>query len=149
MQSTVGHVLLSHIYHVSITSDSCCSVPTFVSDRPSVSIRLLINQHDYFIRQQLQLLASKSDTSRSVHVFQRAINNFEILFLASISIYKPEPTLSFLLARKVFPSALKVKFMRFLQESLISNTSLIFSKNPRKNISQCNAMTSSRSDGNF
>ena len=113
MQSKVGHVLLSHLYHVSIISDSCRSVPTFVSDRLSVSIRLLINRHDYFIRQQLQLSASKSDTSRSVHVFQRAINNFEILFLASISTYKPETSLAVLFPRKVFRSALKVEFTRF------------------------------------
>ena len=70
-----------------------------------VSIRLLIDQH-------LQLLASKSDTSRSIHVFQRAINNLEILFLASISTYKPETSLTVFFARKLFRWTLKVEFTR-------------------------------------
>ena len=48
-----------------------------------------------------------------MHVFQRAISNFEILFLASISIYKPEISLTVLLARKVFLSALKVEYTSF------------------------------------
>ena len=61
----------------------------------------------------MQLLVSKSDTSRSVNVFQRAINNFEILFLASISSYRPETSITVLFARKVFRSALKVEFTRF------------------------------------
>ena len=42
------------------------SVPTFVSDRPSVSIKLLINQYDCFIEKQLQCSSSKSNTPRSV-----------------------------------------------------------------------------------
>ena len=63
---------------------------------------------------QFQLLPSKSDTSRSVHVFQRAIKNFEILFLASISTYKPETSITVLFARKAFRSALKVDFTHFL-----------------------------------
>ena len=57
-------------------------------------------------------MASKSDTSRSVHVFQRAIKYFEILFLVSIITYKPETSLTVLFARKVFRSALKVEFTR-------------------------------------
>ena len=100
-------------FHVSIISDSCRFIPSFVSDRLSVSIRSLINQHDCFIGHKLQLLASKSDTSRSVHVFQRAISNFYILFLASVNTYKQETNLTVLFARKVFRSALKVEFTRF------------------------------------
>ena len=103
---------MSHSYHISIISDSCSSVPTFVSDRLSASIRLLINQHDCFIGHQLLLLAFKSDTSRFVHVFQRAINNFEILLLASINTYKPEANLTVFFAIKVFRSALKIEFTR-------------------------------------
>ena len=101
------------LFPVSIIPASYRSIPTFVSDRLSVPIRRLINQHDYFIGYQPQCLASKSDTSHSVHVFQRAISNFEILFLASISIYKPEISLTVLLARKVFLSALKVEYTSF------------------------------------
>ena len=37
------------MFPVSIIPDSYRSIPTFVSDRLSVSIRLLINQHNYFI----------------------------------------------------------------------------------------------------
>ena len=100
-------------FPVSIIPASYRSIPTFVSNRLSVPIRRLRNQHDYFIGYQPQCLASKSDTSHSVHVFQRAISNFEILFLASISIYKPEISLTVLLARKVFLSALKVEYTSF------------------------------------
>ena len=57
-------------------------------------------------------MAFKSDKSRSVHVFQRAIKYFEILFLVLIIIYKPETSLTVLFARKVFRSALKVEFAR-------------------------------------
>ena len=70
------------------------------------------NQHDCFIGHQLQLLAFESDTPRFVHVFQRAINNFEILLLASINTYKPETNLTVLFAIKVFRSALKIEFTR-------------------------------------
>ena len=39
---------LAHL-HISIISDSYRSVPTFISDRPSISITLLVIQHDHYI----------------------------------------------------------------------------------------------------
>ena len=103
MKSTVGHVLLSHLYHVSILSGSCRSVPTFVSDR-------LLFPLDYSLINMIILSDSNCNSwllklIHPVHVFKRALNNFEILFPASISPYKPETSLTVLFARKVFRSA--------------------------------------------
>ena len=98
------------IFSASIIPDSYRSISAFVSDRLSVSIRLLINQRDYFIGWQLQRSTSKSDTSRSIHVLQKAISSFEIWFLMSISTYKSEKNLRVLFAAKVFQSALKIEF---------------------------------------
>ena len=39
---------LTHL-HISIISDSYRSIPTFISDGPSISITLLVIQHDYYI----------------------------------------------------------------------------------------------------
>ena len=46
--STVGYVLLVHL-HASVTPEGYRSVTSFVSGSSSVSLRLLINQHDYFV----------------------------------------------------------------------------------------------------
>ena len=53
-----------------ITLDSYISVPAFVLDRDYVSIRLLLNQRDHFIGQQLQRSVSKINTSCFV-LFQK------------------------------------------------------------------------------
>lgn len=60
------------VYFVPIFSDSYRSFWTIVSDRSSVSIRLLIIQHGCCIGQQLERSTSKSDTLRSVP-FQKQI----------------------------------------------------------------------------
>ena len=82
----------------------------------------------------MEFLASKSDTSRSLHVFQRALNNFEILFLASTNTYKPETSLTILFARKVSRSALKVELTRFFIGKSDKEHKLIFSKHLKQNI---------------
>ena len=46
--STVGYVLLVHLL-ASVTPEGYRSVTSFVSGSSSVSLRLLINQHDYFV----------------------------------------------------------------------------------------------------
>ena len=60
------------VYFDPIFSDSYRSVWTIVSDRSSVSIRLLIIEHGCCIGQQLERSTSKSDTLRSVP-FQKQI----------------------------------------------------------------------------
>ena len=64
LNRSIAKINKRYLYYVSIIPDRYCSVPIFISDRPSVSIGTYFFRHDFRNGEGLERSDSESDTRR-------------------------------------------------------------------------------------